>query len=87
MTLLPEEKLLDLYGRKVLIMRGDTLAPTTRAIWRFARKVHNPWIQRLFLALPLFIPPPYRRQNARRQQSGQQQQVDGDYGCQSAGGS
>jgi UDP-2,3-diacylglucosamine pyrophosphatase LpxH len=28
--------------------------------------------------------PPHRRQNARRQQSGQQQQVAGNYGCQSA---
>lgn len=36
MLLLPEEQVLDLYGRKVLIMHGDTLAPTIPAIWRFA---------------------------------------------------
>ena len=27
MTLLPEEKVLELYGRRVLIMHGDTLCP------------------------------------------------------------
>ena len=55
MTLLPEEKLLDLYGRKVLIMHGDTLCTDDAGYLAFRAKVHNPWIQRLFLALPLFI--------------------------------
>jgi UDP-2,3-diacylglucosamine hydrolase len=39
---------------KCLIMHGDTLCTDDRAIWRFAPK-STPWIQRLFLALPLFI--------------------------------
>ena len=55
MTLLPEEKLLDLYGRKVLIMHGDTLCTDDAGYLAFRAKVHNPLIQRLFLALPLFI--------------------------------
>ena len=55
MTLLPEEKLLDLYGRKVLIMHGDTLCTDDPGYLAFRAKVHTPWIQKLFLALPLFI--------------------------------
>jgi len=55
MTLLPEEQVLDLYGRKVLIMHGDTLCTDDTGYQAFRAKVHTPWIQTLFLALPLFI--------------------------------
>lgn len=55
MTLLPEEKVLDLYGRRILIMHGDTLCTDDNAYQRFRRKVHQPWLQWLFLALPLVI--------------------------------
>lgn len=55
MTLLAEETVLDLYGRKVLIMHGDTLCTDDIGYLAFRAKVHTPWIQTLFLALPLFI--------------------------------
>ncbi|NIG76104.1 UDP-2,3-diacylglucosamine diphosphatase [Klebsiella sp. Ap-873] len=55
MTLLPEEKLLDVYGRKILIMHGDTLCTDDEGYQAFRRKVHQPWLQKLYLALPLFI--------------------------------
>ena len=55
MTLLPEEQVLDLYGRKVLIMHGDTLCTDDTGYQAFRAKVQTPWIQKLFLALPLFI--------------------------------
>ena len=55
MTLLPEEQVLDLYGRQVLIMHGDTLCTDDTGYLAFRAKVHTPWIQTLFLALPLFI--------------------------------
>lgn len=55
MVLLPEEQVLDLYGRKVLIMHGDTLCTDDTGYLAFRAKVHTPWIQKLFLALPLFI--------------------------------
>ena len=55
MPLLPEEQVLDLYGRKVLIMHGDTLCTDDTGYLAFRAKVHTPWIQTLFLALPLFI--------------------------------
>ncbi|MFK3706351.1 UDP-2,3-diacylglucosamine diphosphatase [Klebsiella sp. NPDC088457] len=55
MTLLAEEKVLELYGHRVLIMHGDTLCTDDAGYLAFRAKVHTPWIQRLFLALPLFI--------------------------------
>ncbi|AWO78141.1 MULTISPECIES: UDP-2,3-diacylglucosamine diphosphatase [Serratia] len=53
MQLLPEEKVLELYGRRILILHGDTLCTDDQAYQQFRRKVHNPLIQKLFLALPL----------------------------------
>ncbi|MFS9381403.1 UDP-2,3-diacylglucosamine diphosphatase [Citrobacter sp. ANG330] len=55
MTLLPEEKVLELYGRPVLIMHGDTLCTDDAGYQAFRAKVHQRWLQTLFLALPLFI--------------------------------
>ncbi|HEF0084147.1 TPA: UDP-2,3-diacylglucosamine diphosphatase [Citrobacter youngae] len=55
MTLLPQEKVLNLYGRKVLIMHGDTLCTDDAGYQAFRAKVHQPWLQKLFLSLPLFI--------------------------------
>ncbi|RXW30121.1 UDP-2,3-diacylglucosamine diphosphatase [Enterobacter ludwigii] len=55
MKLLPEEQVLDLYGRRVLIMHGDTLCTDDTGYQAFRAKVHTPWIQKVFLALPLFI--------------------------------
>ena len=55
MLLLAEEERLDLYGREVLIMHGDTLCTDDQNYLAFRAKVHPPWIQRLFLALPLLI--------------------------------
>lgn len=55
MILLAEEERLNLYGREVLIMHGDTLCTDDLGYLAFRAKVHTPWIQRLFLALPLFI--------------------------------
>lgn len=55
MTLLPEEQVLELYGNRLLIMHGDTLCTDDQGYQRFRAKVHQRWIQTLFLALPLFI--------------------------------
>ena len=45
--------MLELYGRRILILHGDTLCTDDQAYQQFRRKVHNPLIQKLFLALPL----------------------------------
>nr|WP_245397410.1 UDP-2,3-diacylglucosamine diphosphatase [Citrobacter rodentium] len=55
MTLLPEEKVLTLYGRQILIMHGDTLCTDDRGYQAFRAKVHQRWLQTLFLSLPLFL--------------------------------
>jgi UDP-2,3-diacylglucosamine hydrolase len=39
----------------VLIMHGDTLCTDDTGYLAFRAKVHTPWIQKVFLALPLFI--------------------------------
>lgn len=66
MRLLPEEQVLELYGRRVLIMHGDTLCTDDEGYQRFRRKVHQPWVQRLFLALPLLV----RQRIARKMRAG-----------------
>ncbi|WP_192457426.1 UDP-2,3-diacylglucosamine diphosphatase [Musicola keenii] len=55
MTLLPTETVLNLYGRRTLILHGDTLCTDDAAYQHFRRKVHHPLIQWLFLRLPLFV--------------------------------
>jgi len=55
MILLPAEKVLTLYGERVLIMHGDTLCTDDVGYQRFRAKVQQRWLQTLFLSLPLFI--------------------------------
>ncbi|MDZ7322092.1 UDP-2,3-diacylglucosamine diphosphatase [Kosakonia sacchari] len=66
MQLLPQEQVLDLYGRNVLIMHGDTLCTDDAGYQAFRAKVHQPWLQKLFLTLPLFI----RRRIAAKMRAG-----------------
>ncbi|KMW73886.1 UDP-2,3-diacylglucosamine hydrolase [Photorhabdus luminescens subsp. luminescens] len=53
--LLPQEKVLELYGKRVLILHGDTLCTDDEGYQRYRKRVHTPWVQRLFLLLPLSI--------------------------------
>ncbi|OCQ51531.1 UDP-2,3-diacylglucosamine hydrolase [Photorhabdus australis subsp. thailandensis] len=53
--LLPQEKILELYGKRVLILHGDTLCTDDKSYQQYRKRVHTSWIQRLFLLLPLFI--------------------------------
>jgi len=55
MTLLPAEKVLTLYGERILIMHGDTLCTDDVGYQQFRAKVQQRWLQTLFLSLPLFI--------------------------------
>lgn len=54
-TLLPDAKLIDLYGTPTLIMHGDTLCTQDEAYQRYRKKVHNKPLQWLFRRLPLSI--------------------------------
>jgi len=55
MTLLAQEKIVTLYGRKILLLHGDTLCIDDIAYQRFRRVVHNSVIQRFFLWLPFHL--------------------------------
>lgn len=66
MMLLPEEVVLDLYGRRVLIMHGDTLCSDDVGYQRYRARVHQPWLQKAFLALPLWL----RKRIAARMRAG-----------------
>lgn len=66
MILLPQEKVLTLYGRRILIMHGDTLCTDDHGYQAFRAKVHQRWLQTLFLALPLF----FRKRVAAKMRAG-----------------
>lgn len=53
--LLPQEKVLKIYQHHILILHGDTLCTDDDVYQRYRKKVHNKFIQRLFLLLPLFV--------------------------------
>lgn len=53
-TLLDEHCVIDLYGRKTVILHGDTLCIDDHKYQAFRAKVHMPWLQWIFNRLPLF---------------------------------
>lgn len=53
LQLLPQETVLTLYGRHILILHGDTLCTDDQIYQKFRQKARNPLIQKLFLSLPL----------------------------------
>jgi len=55
MQLLPETDLIDLYGKPVLIMHGDTLCTRDVAYQAFRKKSRSWWWQVIVKNLPLFI--------------------------------
>ncbi len=69
MTILPQEQLLTLYDRPILILHGDTLCTDDLAYQRYRRRVNRRWLQRLFLMLPL----KRRMRIAQRMRSSSQQ--------------
>ena len=55
MTLLPETDIIDLYGKPVLIMHGDTLCTRDVAYQAFRKKSRSWWWQAIIKNLPLFV--------------------------------
>jgi UDP-2,3-diacylglucosamine hydrolase len=51
-ALLQDETLIELDGRRALLMHGDTLCTDDHAYQRYRRFVHRPGVQALYLALP-----------------------------------
>lgn len=55
MNLLPESTLIDLYGKKTLIMHGDTLCTRDVDYQKFRKKSRSWWWQALMTSLPLSL--------------------------------
>jgi UDP-2,3-diacylglucosamine hydrolase len=53
--LLPEEYVLTINGKRILLMHGDTLCENDVAYQRARKWLRNPFLQWLFLRLPLVI--------------------------------
>lgn len=53
MQLLPEQAVIDLYGRKTLISHGDELCTRDVEYMKFRKKARGWWWPKLMLALPL----------------------------------
>ncbi len=70
-TLLTDPSVIDLYGKRTLLMHGDSLCTLDRKHQRFRRVTHHPFFHKLVLSLPL----KWRRQIGAwlRQQSRQHQ--------------
>ena len=54
-TLLDEEQVIDLYGRKAVILHGDTLCIDDVSYQNYRKKVHQPWLQWIFNRLPFAL--------------------------------
>lgn len=52
-TLLLAQQVMQLDGLRVVILHGDTLCTDDSDYQRFHRRMHQRWLQRLFLSLPL----------------------------------
>ncbi|WP_261817187.1 UDP-2,3-diacylglucosamine diphosphatase [Vibrio gallicus] len=64
--LLGDETVIDLYGRKTLIMHGDTLCTDDVKYQEFRAKVHQPWLQWVYNRIPLV----WRRKLVKKVQTG-----------------
>lgn len=72
MTILDDPTVIDLDGKPVLLMHGDTLCTDDVEYQKFRRLMHNRWFQRIALALPLSI----RRRIAGRLRGQSQKHVE-----------
>ena len=55
MTLLGDYEVIDLYGERTLLCHGDLLCTDDVNYQSFRKKVHQKWLQWLFLRLPLKV--------------------------------
>lgn len=55
MQLLPDINLINNQHSKLLILHGDLLCTDDQDYQKFRKKIHNRWLQKLFLSLPLFL--------------------------------
>jgi len=70
--LLPDSIVLDLYGRRTLLMHGDTLCTDDHAYQRLRRIVRNPLVKLLLRSLPLA----QRQRLAQKLRAGSKAHID-----------
>jgi len=59
--LLGDETVIDLYGRKAVVLHGDTLCTEDTQYLAFRAKVNQPWLQWVFNRLPMSVKTPIVR--------------------------
>lgn len=77
MTILPEQYVIDLYGRNALLMHGDELCTRDIEYQRFRKKSRGWWWPRLMLMLPLKTRKKIA-QNGRETSKNNQKQLSAD---------
>ncbi|CAL1329343.1 UDP-2,3-diacylglucosamine diphosphatase [Candidatus Providencia siddallii] len=55
MKILPQETLLNIYNKRIVILHGDTLCTNDIEYQKYRKKIYKPYLQNIFLKLPLFI--------------------------------
>ena len=53
--LLDDSMIVDLYGVPTILLHGDTLCTADARYQAYRRRVHNRWVQRLFMLQPLWL--------------------------------
>lgn len=53
MQLLPEQQLIDLYGKQLLLLHGDEMCTADKKYLRYRKIIRHPWVLRVLTALPL----------------------------------
>ncbi len=64
-TLLPDPTIIDLYGKKTILLHGDTLCTRDYTYQQFRNKTHHPLFKPLAYAIPLTL----RRKIAKKMRS------------------
>jgi UDP-2,3-diacylglucosamine hydrolase len=70
--LLNDPTVINLYGRKALLMHGDTLCTADEAYQAFRKKVRKKWLQKIFFCLPLSL----RKKIANKMRQGSSQHTN-----------
>lgn len=76
LTLLPELKVIDLYGVDTLILHGDSLCTMDVEFMKFRKKSRKKWWLTMMLALPLFYRRHFANKSRKRSQIAQQDKDD-----------
>lgn len=75
-TVLPELKVIDLYGTPTLILHGDSLCTMDLEFMKFRAKSRKKWWQTMMLALPLWYRRHYANKSRKRSKQSQMNKAE-----------